>query len=989
MSADESSMLDGCGCCEGLSGPATPHNDLGLASLAYRVDTQPGFYARMLQSLPVTPSDPDEAEARRPLARLLTRSSDDPTVAFLDASACVADVLGFYQERIANEGFLRTATERRSVLELARAIGYELKPGVAATVHLAFTVEDAKGAPGICTLAQGMPVQSVPPQDKLPQVFETSSEIVARAEWNALRPRRVRPADMAVLDVPTPSGGTRKALVLLGASGSFPSGTEGLHTGKQSLGLFRLDPAIPIDATVDALEVGRVFVAEAAADIKGGDLLLFVGKNGDTLDTLVLRATAVVAEPKLHRIRVDVEPLPEPVADPPPPPLATWVVPYKITPILSFAKPQISTVEFTHSAITTKVSSKAWHESDLQAMIGIQGWNGSQLVKTIAAPPSGPPQAPEAGTFAFGARLGFFGNNAPKWRSLLPPDPPTVPGPAYPEGWDDGDTGVPVGSSRTIWQDSQGNPLAPSTAYLEHAVPNVTRASWVVFDAPDVVDLGAHAYSVLDARESSRADFGLSGRAMRLRLADADGNVLSGTPAEAFPFRSTTAHVASRRLDLADLPIDAPIAAGDEQIELDRMVLGLAAGQPVALVGERADLPGVETAEIAVLDDIVHADGRSTLLLRNGLAHSYLRSSLTISANVVHATHGETVDEILGNGDASVANQRFTLKKPPTTFVTATGGAKNTLEVRVAGVLWDERASLFSAAPDEAVYTTRIADDSSMQVIFGDGERGARVPTGTVNLAARYRSGIGPDGEVDAGTLTMLRAMPLGLRSVTNPVAATGAEGPERLDDARRNASLTLRTFERVVSLLDYENYARAFPGVGKARGDVLWIDGSSRVFLTLAGATGGVPGDEVLANLIASITAASDPSQRFGAGPYQQRYFSLRARIAVDPRYVVADVLAEVKKVVLAGFGFAARDLGQSVTAAEVVALIHTVPGVVAVDVEELLPFTDAPPTASDPTVNAVPAFGARWDDKACAPLASELLLINPASVVLEEMPA
>ena len=48
------------------------------------------------------------------------------------ACACVADVLGFYQERIANEGYLRTATERRSVLELARTIGYELKPGVAA-----------------------------------------------------------------------------------------------------------------------------------------------------------------------------------------------------------------------------------------------------------------------------------------------------------------------------------------------------------------------------------------------------------------------------------------------------------------------------------------------------------------------------------------------------------------------------------------------------------------------------------------------------------------------------------------------------------------------------------------------------------------------------------------------------------------------------------------------------------------------------------------
>ena len=108
---------------------------------------------------------------------------------------------------------------------------------------------------------------------------------------------------------------------------------------------------------------------------------------------------------------------------------------------------------------------------------------------------------------------------------------------------------------------------------------------------------------------------------------------------------------------------------------------------------------------------------------------------------------------------------------------------------------------------------------------------GARLPPARSTSTARYRSGIGPDGEVAAGTLTMLRAMPLGLRSVTNALPASGAEGPERLADARRNAPLTLLTFERVVSLLDYENYARTFPGIGKARGDVLWIDGASACF--------------------------------------------------------------------------------------------------------------------------------------------------------------
>src|SRR5262245_8830244 len=176
----------------------------------------------MVQSLPLARADETEPNSPRPLARLLARNSDDPTVALVDAAACMADVITFYQERIANEGFLRTATERRSVLELARAIGYELNPGVAASVHLVFTVEDAKGAPGVCTLAKGTAVQSVPPHDKLPQVFETSADFVARAEWNELRPRQVRPADMALVDVPAAGKvPEHKALVLLGPSGSF------------------------------------------------------------------------------------------------------------------------------------------------------------------------------------------------------------------------------------------------------------------------------------------------------------------------------------------------------------------------------------------------------------------------------------------------------------------------------------------------------------------------------------------------------------------------------------------------------------------------------------------------------------------------------------------------------------------------------------------------------------------------------------------------
>ncbi|MDB6158429.1 MAG: hypothetical protein JWO04_2135 [Gammaproteobacteria bacterium] len=981
---DNEASTNACGCCEGLPELAPVSNDPGLPTLRYRVDTQPGFHARMLDSLPLKPTNDSQPNSPRPLAKLLSRSSDDPTVALIDASACVADVLTFYTERIANEGFLRTATERRSVLELARAIGYELKPGVAASVYLSFTVENAPGAPGVCTLAAGTPVSSVPSQGKLPQVFETSNDFVAHAEWNALLPRQLRPAHMAIIDVTDDAGSKHKALALLGPSGSFPSVTVNLHKDLVSKDLFHLNPGLATEQTVDALEVGRVYFTDATTGISVGDLLLFVGKRGSDLVKLVLRAVAMVTESNLKRVRVDVEALPD-LAQPHLPPMVAWTVPYAIRPIETFARPQIATVSFTSSNLNATVTNQAWRERDLMAMIGIQRWSDVSIVKAITTTASGPPIAPEAGAFAFGAKLGFFGNNGPKWAIL--PDSTHTNDVAYKAGWDAGDkdgAGGTLGEPRTIWADSQGNDISAS-AYLERSVPGVSRGSWTVFDAPETK---SQVFGIFDAHETSRADYGLSGRAMGLTLATDIGTALTTKPATPFPFRSTTAYVASKKLTLADLPIDTAINAGDTSIELDTMVLGLSIGQPIALTGERSDLPGVDAAEVAVLADSIHASGRSTLVLKQGLKYSYSRSSLKISANVVHATHGETVNEVLGNGDASVPNQTFVLKKPPTTFISAptARGVTNTLEVRVNGVPWDELPSLYGAAPGDDVYTTRIDDDAKMSAIFGDGVQGARLPTGSVNVAAHYRSGIGPDGEVDAGSLTMLRAMPLGLRGVTNSIAASGAEGPERLADARRNAPLTLLTFDRVVSLLDYENYARAFPGIGKARGDVLWINGESRVYLTVAGATGGLPGSDVLDNLRQSIAGASDPSQKFIAAPYAQRYFSLAASIAVNARYRFDDVQANVSSALLTAFGFDARGLGQSVTAAEIVALIHTVPGVVAVDITELLPYTGDPPPANT-ALDAVPAFGARYDATSATALPADLLLINPAGFTLTEM--
>ena len=176
--------LNTCGCCAGLDAetPLRIDNPPGLDTINYRV----GVHARFKESLLAKLS----SAGLPALAGLTTREDNDYTIALCDAVASTLDVLSFYQERIANENFLRTATERRSILELARLIGYELAPGVAASTWLAFSLQEVPGSPALAagpvTIPVGVKVQSVPGQDELPQTFETVEPVEARVEWNAI-----------------------------------------------------------------------------------------------------------------------------------------------------------------------------------------------------------------------------------------------------------------------------------------------------------------------------------------------------------------------------------------------------------------------------------------------------------------------------------------------------------------------------------------------------------------------------------------------------------------------------------------------------------------------------------------------------------------------------------------------------------------------------------------------------------------------------------
>jgi len=996
MSNGSATKLNACGCGAVSQPLVTPFNRPGLSAVSYRIGTYAGFLRDLLAQLHAFALADGSSQGLRPLAALTSRAADDPAIALLDAFAMMADVLTFYQERIANEGYLRTATERLSVLQLARMIGYELSPGVAASAFLAFTVDDSPGAPGSASVSKGFKVQNIPPQGKLPQTFETIEDLQAYASRNALRPRLTRPQDLALAVDPSTNA---IGLYLLGINAAFPDGSNVKQLPASQV--YPLTSRTVLDPVPAIPLQNLVYFSGTATNLQNGDRLLMVGRN-DNNATAVLTKVFIVrdveAEASLNRTRVDIR---EDLGQSPEPP--SFALPSAAEVIFS-SEPAALTVNTVRAVLGGSVT-----ESDLHAYVTTNNWATDELVALAQFvgfnPPPVPPPAnpsaqlppPDPGIFVMRTRVGVFGNNAPFYGSLLAPAgegfPHSTTGPngnfLYPNDWDT--------SGWPIWKNSiTGDFYAKGGAdiYLEQVVPGVLRDSWIVLEFPS----GDPAvYRVGTVTESALAGFGLSGRFTGVRLTVVDGSSeITGPnqpPLPNYLVRTTVVYARSEALDLIDLPIVDDIPAGTTQVMLDGLVLGLSIGQPMAWNGARTagDAPSVTANEILMLKQITHVQGFTTLQFTSGLLNSYQRSSVTLNANVARATHGETVTEALGSGDASQANQTFTLKRPPLTYVASTTptGAASTLTVRVNDLAWQEVPSLFGAAVTDQDYIVRLADDGTTTVTFGDGVTGARLPSGAQNVTATYRTGIGLDGNVDAGSLTLLQARPPGIRSVINPLVASGAAAPEALDSARQNAPLKVLTLDRIVSLDDYENFARAFAGIGKAQATALWSGGRNLVYLTVAGANGTAVDSEsaLYASLLNAIDLARDPVQQVLVGDYQARFFDVEATVLVDqPRYVANDVFNSVTAALQDAFSFDVRAFAQPVTAAEVTAVVQSVPGVIASDLTRLFPVVAAPGFGRFrgllPILSASPA---RFVGRTILP--AELLLVNPAGITLLEM--
>lgn len=972
-----------CGCCEGTRKitPVSTANRPGLESLFYRIGTHGAFFetmkARLANMVVEAPgADGQTIETFYPLQGLTTRDPSDPSIALLDGWATVGDVLTFYQERIANEGYLRTATERRSILELARLVGYKLRPGVAATVFLAYTLEDTQVGP--VEIPAGSLSQSVPGPGELPQSFETSESLIARQEWNNLQVRLQQPQ------------------------------------------------ALTLD---NALIVEKIYVAGINTNLKTGDLLLLV--FGETGGPSVVRTVASI-ESQFEQSRTEIrfQPLPPdsavavplliefghalaPLAEtdsiarlllndqrqllaniqggiliPP----AEWPrfstsnegpkTPFDMA-VDDFNQQLNDALGRMNTAPTIDVTDPAKFVSDLLKPRIPQPASSLRLdrslKKTFQKGTDAPaqllvnitPELKEAfytawanaklnatqrdlkAVYVMRLQAPLFGANVPDQPTFFLEDKlkpnstfefEHVKGQLMPQAdW-------------TPWllaRDEDDDVL-----FLDQAHEEILPMSYVMIQKVSGAIISREVFQVVHAQSVQRNAYGLSGKSTMLKLAAtwwstaATGNPPM-PPKISETLRKTLVYGQSEELTLVEEPLTNLVQVTEQDlgtgIVLDGLYNEFTSGRWIILSGERADIPnvsGVKGVELIMVSGLRQVDPsvagekiHTALQLATPTAYSYKRDTMTIFGNVVKATHGETTNELLGSGDGSQAMQSFVLKQPPLTFVPAptASGVESTLNIYVNNVEWHEAATLAGLGPRDRKFTTKTDDADNTTVIFGDGKEGSRLPTGVLNVNSIYRRGIGKAGNVIADQVSLLQTKPLGVKSVINPRRASGGADKEDRDQARENAPLAVMALDRLVSLQDYSDFTRTFAGIAKASGRRL-SDGSRQfIHLTIAGAD-DIPIDPVSdlhRNLLEALRSLGDLSVAVQIESRELIILVLGANMRLKPDYVWDPVASAVRAALLAKFGFRKRALGQAALLCEIIGCIQAIEGVAYVDVD------------------------------------------------------
>ncbi len=291
-------------------------------------------------------------------------------------------------------------------------------------------------------------------------------------------------------------------------------------------------------------------------------------------------------------------------------------------------------------------------------------------------------------------------------------------------------------------------------------------------------------------------------------------------------------------------------------------------------------------------------------------------------------SRGTTVTgEVLGSGNAAFTRQSFSLSKSPLTYLSSSAGPVSTLEVAVNQIQWQEVASFYGQPASARVFVvTRSPDQTVTTVTFGDGINGARLPTGSGNVVARYRYGSGKESP-PAGLLTTISQPQLNLASIQNPVPVSAGTDPQTPNEVRTAAPASVSTFGRAISAADYAQIALQAPGVNRAVASWTFDQAGQRTLVTVY--VGSDPAAVEAAST--ALADVEDPNRRVVVTAAQAIELSLSARLAAAAGQSASAVLTAAKVAAADLFSPANMGIGQPLYRSAIAAALM-IPGVIAV---------------------------------------------------------
>jgi predicted phage baseplate assembly protein len=890
-------MNQDCGCCgqqrsaccgQQQSCGCNTSNPPGLSTINYHNGAYPLTLGRMRARL----SSADLPALRALTARSMNESID-PALALLDGWACLSEVLSFYNERLINESYLRTCTERRSALELARLVGYTPRPGVAADVYLAFTLDD-QNKESVLDVPLGTRAYSQPGPGETMQAFETSEVLRGRPRWSAMHVRQTAPQQVS---------STTHELYFKGI-------TTGLRAGDALLFEFDKQQILHKIAKVEPLPQENRTRVELQIRLDQGKPAQNTSISEQVLGKLIQPARQHIAS----KANLKLKPR-EIFSENSYAPLELLKSGYpalreNLGVALGGTTSDLPTGEVRIYAMRVKTAPHG-HNAPLKATVERNSvfyseWKIDEIA--ISEDEGGP----------------IILARGEERTKLLPLD--AVYDQIALDSWVVIERPEPFGEDSKFTQIfahvNEINTISRIAYQLPSRVTMLTLDQEWLYSKETDIELIRKTTVYAQSELLELADMPITED-----VQDAD-LVLDGYYEGLEPGRRLI--VAGERSDLD----------GVQGVHAAELVM-------IAAVEHRAEPSTGKVASASY--DTMHTYLR---LARPALNYRYKRDTVLVYGNVAHATHGESRAETLGSGNAAQPFQSFALRQTPLTYVSAPSisGVQSSLETYVNDLRWHAAPNAMQIEAEQRRYLVQTDDADGVRLLFG---LGARLPSGHDNVRAVYRSGIGNVGNVQAGQISVLASRPNGVVGVTNPRRSSGGTDRDDTAQIKRRAPIGLAALDRLVSADDFVDFTLAFAGIGKAHSSY----NDNNLVLTIAGEQDAPINTEsaLFQNLRQVLMRYGDlqlhPDDQQQANPRllsrgnppisvslmlrKALVLAVRARIKLLPDYLWDVVRPQIEAALYAKFGFAAQDIGQPVYAADLIATIQAVRGVSFVDLD------------------------------------------------------